>query len=236
MARMRRYSRGGFRRRARGRRAYRALKFGRRRRKRGGFRGSTRFRRRRSRRYPFSIAVSRSVSTHAAVDGILKLNLHMNKDVLNVSKFDAFRFLYDVYKPLRLTVKYYIRGPANMLSKEDTIAIEHWSCYDPDGRGRVFRNIDNYREYGSVKYCLMKPFELKYLSLKPKWDYFPSVYNVVPEGRYANPWLDASAAKDEPSQNGLQLAFQGGAFSVVLEYTQTFMFKKRRNGQLYAPT
>ena len=141
-----------------------------------------------------------------------------------------------MYKPLRLTAKYFIRGAANLLSKEDTIVIEHWSCYDPDGRGRVFLNIDNYREYGSVKYSLMKPFQMRYLSLKPKWDYFVAGFDLVPQGRYANAWIDASAAKDEPSQNGLQLAFQGGVYSVVVEFTQTFMFKKRRSGQLYAPT
>ena len=123
-----------------------------------------------------------------------------------------------------------------MLSKEDTIAIEHWSCYDPDGRGRVFANIDNYRDYGSVKYCLMKPFQLKYVSLRPKFEYFPSGRGLVPQGRYANAWVDSASAEDLPSQNCVQLAFQGGTYSVVVEYTQTFMYKKRRNGQLYAPT
>lgn len=158
---------------------------------------------------------------------------------------DSYQAIYDEFKISKVIDKFRFKTSADRLNTTTERDVIHWSCYDPDCRGREFTNEASFRQHAAAKWKLMKPYDVFTSTMYPK--YLESPNSTTGIRKVDNPWRDISqfttiVPRTVTSVNGIQHLFigpgreapgQADQYTIEIERTFIILFRGVRQGQGY---
>lgn len=188
------------------------------------------------------------VNAATFVQLLVQANLKDTYDNMNTETIKAYQVLYDEFRIVSTTVHFWLLSTNMVTDKDRDTICEMYNVYDPDARGREFKEVPaDYQRIQGYKRRMMKPYVHYKVKLYPTWTETvegnggsPMIKTATKSGK----WLDMAYIDQQgiSSTNGQQVCFTNvdslpsTTHTGIMGQTYvTYQFRGKRNNQAYRP-